>query len=133
MHPHFLRHAGPLLGAGLALTAAWPLATTGEVTADQVVAALEDTFGVTPGQRRNHIKGTCAAGEFVGTAEGAALSRSALFSGEPIPVVARFSLAGVVIRLPVRVRSFRYRPAVPARAAGFPIRIRPSRSRAVIG
>jgi catalase len=41
-----------------------------------------------------HIKGTCAAGEFVGTKEAAALSRSALFSGKTIPVVARFSLGG---------------------------------------
>src|SRR5262249_37039733 len=33
-------------------------------------------------------------GEFVGTADAAALSRSALFSGKPLPVVARFSLGG---------------------------------------
>src|SRR5262249_6236216 len=39
-------------------------------------------------------KGTCAAGEFVGTTDAAALSRSVLFSGKSIPVVARFSLGG---------------------------------------
>jgi catalase len=65
-----------------------------EVTAPQMVEAFEGTFGVHAGQRRNHIKGTCAAGEFVGTNEAAALSRSALFSGKTIPVVARFSLGG---------------------------------------
>jgi catalase len=65
-----------------------------EVTAPQMVDAFEGTFGVHPGQRRMHIKGTCAAGEFVGSAEAAALSRSALFSGKTIPVVARFSLGG---------------------------------------
>jgi catalase len=65
-----------------------------EVNAPQMIDAFEGTFGAHAGQRRNHIKGTCAAGEFVGTAEGAALSRSALFSGKPIPVVARFSLGG---------------------------------------
>src|SRR5579871_104264 len=65
-----------------------------DVTAPQMIDAFEGTFGAHPGQRRNHIKGTCAAGEFVGTAEAAALSRSPVFSGKPIPVVARFSLGG---------------------------------------
>jgi catalase len=43
-----------LLGTRLAVAA------DNEVTASQVVDALEGTFGVTPGERRNHIKGTCA-------------------------------------------------------------------------
>lgn len=78
------------------LTLATPLcmAAEKEVTADQVVFALESTFGVTPGERRNHTKGTCALGEFVGRPEAAVYSRSALFSGQPVPVIARFSLAG---------------------------------------
>jgi catalase len=59
-----------------------------------MIDAFEGTFGVHPGQRRNHVKGTCAAGEFVGTSAAAALSRSILFSGKAIPVVARFSLGG---------------------------------------
>lgn len=62
--------------------------------ATQVVSAIEGAFGVTPGERRNHIKGTCAAGEFIGTKEAAKLSASLLFSGKPVPVVARFSLSG---------------------------------------
>ncbi len=65
-----------------------------EVTAEEVVAALEAAYGVHPGQRRNHAKGTCALGTFVGMSEAAAYSHSALFSGSPVPVVARFSLAG---------------------------------------
>ncbi len=65
-----------------------------EVTAPQMIDAFEGAFGAHAGQRRNHIKGTCAAGEFVGTAEAAALSRSVLFSGKALPVVARFSLGG---------------------------------------
>jgi catalase len=36
----------------------------------------------------------CALGEFVGMSEAAASSRSPLFSGDAVPVVARFSLAG---------------------------------------
>jgi catalase len=70
------------------------IAAENEVTASQVVDALEGTYGVTPGQRRNHIKGTCAVGEFVGSKDAARYSHSALFSGKPVPVVARFSLAG---------------------------------------
>lgn len=65
-----------------------------EVTADQVVSALEGAYGVHPGQRRNHTKGTCALGTFVGMPEAVEYSRSALFSGQPVAVVARFSLAG---------------------------------------
>lgn len=71
-----------------------PPALGAEVDAVQVVDAIEGAFGVNPGQRRNHIKGTCAVGEFVGSKEAAAYSRSKLFAGQPVPVVARFSLAG---------------------------------------
>ncbi len=81
--------------AGLLVMSA-PLtpAAADEVSADQVVSALEGAFGVHPGERRNHTKGTCATGEFVGSTDAARYSRSALFSGKPVPVIARFSLAG---------------------------------------
>lgn len=65
-----------------------------DVTANDVVTALEGAYGVQPGERRNHAKGTCALGTFVGIREAEAYSRSALFSGSSVPVVARFSLAG---------------------------------------
>lgn len=65
-----------------------------EVTATQAIDALEERFGVTHGQRRNHIKGICAAGSFVGNPETVRYSRSDLFSGKTIPVVARFSISG---------------------------------------
>ena len=65
-----------------------------EVTGPQMIDAFEGTFGAHAGQRRNHIKGTCAAGEFVGKSDAAALSRSVLFSGKAIPVVGRFSIGG---------------------------------------
>jgi catalase len=70
------------------------LADAAEVTAPQMIEAFEGTFGAHQGQRRTHIQGTCAAGELVGTSEAAALSRSPLFTGKTIPVVARFSLGG---------------------------------------
>ncbi len=69
-------------------------AAEADVNAPQMIQAFEGTFGAHQGQRRNHIKGTCASGEFVGTSEAAALSRSPLFTGKAIPVVARFSLGG---------------------------------------
>src|ERR1700731_596852 len=65
-----------------------------EVNAPQMIDAFEGTFGVHPGQRRNHIKATGAGGECVGPAGGATPSRSMLFSGKTIPVIARFSLGG---------------------------------------
>lgn len=96
------RHKLPvrLLGGVLAVSAPLAVAAQDPVTAEQVVSALEGTFGVTPGERRNHTKGTCATGQFVGTRAAAAYSRSALFSGEPVPVVARFSVAGGNPRVP---------------------------------
>ena len=96
-----------LLGGILTLAAPLCLASENEVTADQVVSAIEGTFGVTPGERRNHTKGTCAAGEFVGTPETSAYSSSALFAGQSVPVVARFSLAGGNPRAPDTAKSTR--------------------------
>jgi catalase len=68
--------------------------TQTEVTAEKTVDALEGAYGLHPGQRRNHTKGVGARGRFVGNPEAAAYSRSALFAGETLEVVARFSLAG---------------------------------------
>jgi catalase len=81
------------------------IAVDNEVTASQVVEALEGTSGVTPGQRRNHIKGSCAVGEFIGSTEAARYTRSVLSSGKPVPVVARFSYAGGNLK-PVEVRDW---------------------------
>lgn len=75
-------------------SAAGASAQQAEVTPNDAVTALEQLFGVHPGQRRNHTKGMCATGSFVGLPEVSTYSRSGLFSGATIPVVARFSLAG---------------------------------------
>ena len=58
-----------LFGGILILVAPLCLAAGTEVTATQVVSAIEGVYGVTPGERRNHTKGTCAVGEFVGEIE----------------------------------------------------------------
>ena len=83
-----------LLTMTLVLSAPIVSAQSDDVTAEKVVTALEGAYGVHPSQRRNHTKGTCALGDFVGTAEAAEYSRSSMFSGSSVPVVARFSLAG---------------------------------------
>ena len=77
------------------LTACTLLAEPLEQTSpDAMIQALQGAFGAHPGFRKNHAKGTCATGSFVGLLEATSYSRSALFSGATIPVVARFSLGG---------------------------------------
>lgn len=88
------------LASLLALGAPLTVAAESQVAPAQVVTAIEGVFGVTPGERRNHIKGSCALGEFVGSKDAAVYTRSPLFSGKPVPVVARFSLAGGNPKLP---------------------------------
>ncbi|MBS0510027.1 MAG: catalase family peroxidase [Proteobacteria bacterium] len=96
----------PAIAAGMLLNVQAVHASE-EISAPQVVEAIEGAFGVTPGARRNHTKGTCAVGEFVGTRDAAKYSRSALFSGNPVPVVARFSLSGGNPEVPDTARSGR--------------------------
>jgi catalase len=103
------KNALPRFALASCLTLSAPLAMSepNPVAPDEVVAAIEGVFGVTAGERRNHIKGTCAVGEFVGTQDAARYTRSALFSGKPVPVVARFSLSGGNPKAPDAARSGR--------------------------
>src|SRR5258708_29061657 len=73
-----------------------PVAAEGgaELAAVAVNDALEGAYGRHEGKRRNHTKGFGAVGYFVGTREAAELSRSGLFAGDRIEVIARFSTAG---------------------------------------
>ncbi|MDN0083960.1 catalase family peroxidase [Crenobacter sp. SG2305] len=91
----------------LSLSTLFASAAETGVTAGQVVSALEGTFGVHAGERRNHIKGSCAAGEFIGAPVARDYTRSALFSGKPLPVIARFSLAGGNPKVPDTAKSAR--------------------------
>ncbi len=65
-----------------------------ELVAVAVNDALEGAYGQHKGKRRNHTTGFGATGYFVGTKEAAQVSRSALFDGDRIEVIARFSIAG---------------------------------------
>lgn len=71
-----------------------PPAAQAPVGPAAMVDAFEGASGKHPGFRRSGAKGVCASGEFVGDAEGRALSTASAFSGRPVPVIARFSVGG---------------------------------------
>lgn len=72
-----------------------------------LVDQLEATTGKFAGQRRSGAKGICATGEFVGSPQGRALSAASVFSGQPVPVVARFSVVGANPKAPDNTKSQR--------------------------
>lgn len=57
-----------------------------------MVDTFEKVGGKFEGFRRSGAKGVCASAEFVGSAQGRALSVSSAFSGQAVPVIARFSI-----------------------------------------
>ena len=69
-------------------------ATAAPVDPTTFVNQFEATGGKFAGYRRSGAKGICAAGEFVGSADGKALSTASVFSGKGVPVVVRFSVGG---------------------------------------
>lgn len=99
--------------SGLMLTAIACAATTfsapafSQVDPNKFVNTFESTFGKFEGFRRSGAKGVCATAEFVGSAEGRALSSSTAFSGKPVPVIARFSVGGANPKAPDNAKSQR--------------------------
>ena len=71
------------------------------------VDALEGLFGKHSGARRSGAKGLCASGYFEGNTVGRNLSSAAVFSGDKVPVVARFSLGGGNAKASDKSRSVR--------------------------
>ena len=65
-----------------------------DVDPTRMVDAFEATNGKFEGFRRSGAKGICAVGEFVGSPEGRSLSTASAFSGNPVPVIVRFSVGG---------------------------------------
>jgi catalase len=90
-----------LAGPALAQTAAAPVDPTAFVN------QFEATFGKFEGYRRSGAKGICAEGRFVGSPAARALSTASVFSGEPVPVVVRFSVGGANPQAPDNARSQR--------------------------
>nr|WP_255516443.1 catalase family peroxidase [Luteimonas suaedae] len=84
------------IALGSASAFAWAAGWLGgdRLTAQRLVGAMEANGPAHPGFRRNHAKGVCVAGMFRGTEQGQALSTVAAFSGEPVPVLGRFSIGG---------------------------------------
>lgn len=95
-----------LTGAALAggHTAAPAAAPVNPVT---LVDQFEATGGKFEGYRRSGAKGICAMGEFVGSAEGKAISSASAFSGAKIPVIVRFSVGGGNPKAPDNAKSQR--------------------------
>lgn len=61
------------------------------VSPEEAVASFEERFGAHDGFRRLHAKGWVYRGTFTATSAAADLTRAAVFNGDQIPVVARFS------------------------------------------
>ncbi len=101
----FIQHAA--LSALALAAAAMATPATAQFDPSQMVDAFENAGGKFQGFRRSGAKGVCAVAEFVGNAEGRALSVSSAFSGRPVPVVARFSMGGGNPKAPDNAKSQR--------------------------
>lgn len=93
----------------VALVCCGPIAPAAfaQVNPVQMVDAFEKANTKFDGYRRSGAKGVCATGEFVGSAAARGLSTATVFSGQPIPVIARFSVGGANPKAPDNGRSQR--------------------------
>jgi catalase len=99
-----LRLAAVTVASATALCSTPSLA---QVDPSRMVDAFERAGGKFEGYRRSGAKGVCATGEFVGSAQGRELSVSSAFSGEPVPVIVRYSVGGGNPKAPDNIRSQR--------------------------
>ncbi len=103
-----MTHLASTAGLALACTVAGLGAPAqAQVDPNRIVDTFERVGGKFDGYRRSGAKGVCASGEFVGSADGRALSVSSAFSGKPVPVVVRFSVGGGNPKAPDNARSQR--------------------------
>jgi catalase len=102
-----------VLFAGAALTALCSAAAPQAAPQDAppspqaLVDGFEGAFGTHAGLRRGGAKGVCAEGHFIGAAQGKAISSAAVFGGERVPVIARFSVSGGNPQVSDKARSTR--------------------------
>ena len=87
------------LAATFAASAASVAAQTASIP-EQTVDALNKVWGVHPGYRANHAKGTVVEGTFTPTGEGVSLSKAILFQSKSSTVTVRFSDSGGLPTLP---------------------------------
>ena len=78
-----------------------------QVDPSKMVDTFEQAGGKFEGFRRSGAKGLCATAEFIGSADGRALSVSSAFSGKPVPVTVRFSIGGGNPKAPDNAKSQR--------------------------
>ena len=61
------------------------------ISPKEAIDAINERFGVHPGHRALHAKGTLCRGTFTASPDGAKLTRAAHMQGDPVPVLARLS------------------------------------------
>lgn len=81
-----------LVAAGLGYAGGW--LAPGRLTAQKLIDQLQANGGEHPGYRRNHAKGVCVAGQFIGNGALQPYSRAQVFERGSVPVVGRFALPG---------------------------------------
>lgn len=64
------------------------------VQANDFIEVFQTLFGEHKGERKNHIVGLCASGDFTASQAASNYSTSLLFAGETVPAIMRFSLPG---------------------------------------
>ncbi len=106
MNQSLCARAGVLSAIGLAALSVVPPAAA-QVDPGLMVDTFERAGGKFEGFRRSGAKGVCASAEFVGSADGRAMSVASAFSGKPVPVIARFSIGGGNPKAPDNARSQR--------------------------
>jgi len=106
MNPFFFKSA-LWISAFAGTTAGFSTPALSQVDPSRMVDAFERAGGKFEGFRRSGAKGVCAAGEFVGSEQGRALSVSSAFSGKPVPVTVRYSVGGGNPKAPDNARSQR--------------------------
>lgn len=77
-----------------AMLSALPAIVQAQVSPVGQIDALEGLSGKQPTFRRSQAKGVCASGYFVGNEAGRSLTTAAVFNGDKVPVIARFSVGG---------------------------------------
>ena len=98
---------GALLACIASAAAAFSPTAWSQVDPNKMVDTFERVGGKFDGFRRSGAKGVCAVGEFIGSAQGRGLSSSSAFSGQPVPVVVRFSVGGGNPKAPDNAKSQR--------------------------
>ena len=104
-----MTHTSALTLSSLAVSALLALTPSAHAQVDpnRFLDTFEGTFGKFAGFRRSGAKGVCAMGEFVGSADARALSTASAFSGQPVPVIVRFSVGGANLAAPDNAKSQR--------------------------